>query len=166
MIVGVALDQSDDRLDDIQRGEDPRRARDVAMREQAERVVEVLLARIEGDRVFIPPHLIVQAVECAPSAVSIFARDGREAMRLEGRNFYYGAHTDAPDVLEQSLSVTSGRSLKQIAEQAAALIDCGVDLIWIETIGTVREVQAWCQNSYRPRQYRVRPTDTPASPPT
>ncbi|MBM4422784.1 MAG: hypothetical protein FJ030_05260 [Chloroflexi bacterium] len=57
-------------------------------------------ARIEGDRVFIPPHLIVQAVECAPSAISIFARHGGEAMRLEGRNIYYGAHTDAPDVLD------------------------------------------------------------------
>jgi len=41
-----------------------------------------------------------------------------------------------------------------------------VEMIQAGAIGTVREVQAWCQNSYRPRQYRVRPTDTPPVPPT
>jgi len=41
-----------------------------------------------------------------------------------------------------------------------------VEMIQAGAIGTVREVHAWCQNSYRPRQYRVRPTDTPPVPPT
>jgi predicted dehydrogenase len=33
-------------------------------------------------------------------------------------------------------------------------------------IGTVREIHAWCSNSYRPRGYQVRPTETPATPET
>jgi predicted dehydrogenase len=41
-----------------------------------------------------------------------------------------------------------------------------VEMIRAGAIGTVREVHAWCQNSYRPREYRVRPTETPPVPAT
>jgi predicted dehydrogenase len=41
-----------------------------------------------------------------------------------------------------------------------------VEMIQGGAIGTVREVHAWCQNSYRPREFRVRPTATPPIPPT
>jgi predicted dehydrogenase len=41
-----------------------------------------------------------------------------------------------------------------------------VEMIQAGALGTVREVQAWCRNSYRPRDYRVRPTETPPVPPT
>jgi trimethylamine---corrinoid protein Co-methyltransferase len=57
-------------------------------------------ARLEGERVFIPDGLIQRALQTAPRSVSLYTRDGRLAMQLEGRNVYYGAHTDAPDVLD------------------------------------------------------------------
>ncbi len=40
------------------------------------------------------------------------------------------------------------------------------ELVWAGAIGPVREVHAWCQNSYRPRNHRVRPVETPAVPAT
>ncbi len=55
-------------------------------------------AQIEGDRVFIPAGLVEEAIQSAPKGISIYMRDGELAMRLEGKNYYYGAHTDAPDV--------------------------------------------------------------------
>jgi predicted dehydrogenase len=39
-----------------------------------------------------------------------------------------------------------------------------VEMIHDGAIGTVREVHAWCQNSYRPRGYTVRPEETPPVP--
>ncbi len=57
-------------------------------------------ARVEGDRVYIPAHLVEDAVQSAPQGISIYTRNSELAMRLEGRNYYYGAHTDAPDVLD------------------------------------------------------------------
>jgi len=57
-------------------------------------------AHIEGDRVYIPTHLVEEAIQSAPQGISIYTRDGELAMRLEGYNYYYGAHTDAPDVLD------------------------------------------------------------------
>ncbi len=41
-----------------------------------------------------------------------------------------------------------------------------VEMIHSGAIGTVREVHAWCSNSYRPRGYRLRPTETPPVPDT
>jgi predicted dehydrogenase len=39
-----------------------------------------------------------------------------------------------------------------------------VEMIRDGAIGTVREVHAWCQNSYRPRDFTVRPEETPPVP--
>ena len=51
--------------------------------------------RIKGeDIVLIPNWLVEQAIRRAPSAVTIYNRIGQEAMRLEGRNNYYGLGTD------------------------------------------------------------------------
>jgi len=57
-------------------------------------------AHVDGDRVNIPAHLVEQAIQSAPQGISIYMRAGELAMRLEGHNYYYGAHTDAPDVLD------------------------------------------------------------------
>jgi trimethylamine--corrinoid protein Co-methyltransferase len=57
-------------------------------------------AHVEGGRVTIPAHLVEEAIRSAPQGISIYMRDGELAMRLEGYNYYYGAHTDAPLVLD------------------------------------------------------------------
>jgi trimethylamine--corrinoid protein Co-methyltransferase len=57
-------------------------------------------ARIEGSQVYIPENLVEEAIQSAPEGISIYMRGGELAMRLEGHNYFYGAHTDAPDVLD------------------------------------------------------------------
>ena len=57
-------------------------------------------ARIKGERVHIPAHLVEEAIKSAPQRISIYTRGGKRSMQLEGTSAYYGAHTDAPDVLD------------------------------------------------------------------
>ncbi|MGD2164474.1 MAG: trimethylamine methyltransferase family protein [Anaerolineae bacterium] len=57
-------------------------------------------AQIEGQRVRLPTHLIQDAIDSAPSHIGIYARDGEPAFVLGGSRSYFGAHTDAPDVLD------------------------------------------------------------------
>ena len=57
-------------------------------------------ARIEGERVYIPAHLVKEAISSAPRSISIYTRDNKLIMKLEDYNYYYGAHTDAPDILD------------------------------------------------------------------
>ena len=57
-------------------------------------------ARIEGERARVPEELVEEAIKSAPSTIAIYDRDGERAMELGGRSVYFGAHTDAPDVLD------------------------------------------------------------------
>jgi trimethylamine--corrinoid protein Co-methyltransferase len=77
-------------------------------------------ASVEGGRrVRIPAELVEQALQSAPRSIEIFDREGAEAMRLEGRNSYFGTGptiqfvrdlhtgerrpTDAPDIEKAAL---------------------------------------------------------------
>jgi trimethylamine--corrinoid protein Co-methyltransferase len=57
-------------------------------------------ARIEGERVRMSADLVKQAIDSAPSSIAIYNRDGERAMDLGDTTAYFGAHTDAPDVLD------------------------------------------------------------------
>ncbi len=48
----------------------------------------------EDNMVLIPGYLVEECLRSAPSRISIYNRDGEEAMRLEGRNIYFGLGTD------------------------------------------------------------------------
>jgi trimethylamine--corrinoid protein Co-methyltransferase len=57
-------------------------------------------ARVERDRARIPAEVVEAAIDSAPSTIAVFGRDGERAMDLGGMNACFGAHTDAPDVLD------------------------------------------------------------------
>lgn len=67
---------------------------------EAREMLHAAGARVEGDRVRIPETLVEKAIRSAPRSISIFDRNGRLTMQLQDYNYYYGAHTDAPDVLD------------------------------------------------------------------
>jgi len=50
--------------------------------------------RVKDDRVLIPNWLVEECIRSAPSRVTMYDRTGEEAMRLEGRNVYFGLGTD------------------------------------------------------------------------
>lgn len=55
---------------------------------------------IADDHVRIPSDLVERAIDSAPSSIAITTRDGERAMELGGTSVCFGAHTDAPDVLD------------------------------------------------------------------
>jgi trimethylamine--corrinoid protein Co-methyltransferase len=57
-------------------------------------------ARVEGERVIVPSSLVGEAIDSAPTTIPIYMRDGNIAMELGGMSACFGAHTDAPDVLD------------------------------------------------------------------
>jgi trimethylamine--corrinoid protein Co-methyltransferase len=48
----------------------------------------------DGNRVFIPPHLVEWALHTAPKNITIFDRTGRRAMSLGGYRSYFGVGSD------------------------------------------------------------------------
>jgi trimethylamine---corrinoid protein Co-methyltransferase len=57
-------------------------------------------ARVEGERVRIPSFLVQKALGSAPSRVTLFNRDGKRTMFLEGNRSYYFGVGDCPKVLD------------------------------------------------------------------
>ncbi|MBS3812725.1 trimethylamine methyltransferase family protein [Candidatus Bipolaricaulota bacterium] len=59
-------------------------------------------ARVDGDMVHIPPCLVNEAVKKAPKKILMYDRNGELAMRLGGKNSYFGSGTDVPRTLDEN----------------------------------------------------------------
>ena len=79
-------------------------------------------ARIDGDRVTIPGPLVEDALASAPSSITLYTREGDEVTHLGGMTTCFGAHTDAPDVLDPG-SGERRPCLESDVARHAALID-------------------------------------------
>jgi len=98
-------------------------------------------ARVEEDRVHIPLALVENALETAPSTMIIYERTGAAAMKLGAKNAYFGAHSDAPDVLDL---LTGERRPCQEADvsRAARLIDALPNLCFVTATGLMADQPA------------------------
>lgn len=52
---------------------------------------------VKGEIVKVPEHMVEQCLITAPKGWTIFTRDGKRAMEVEGTNSYYGTATAAPN---------------------------------------------------------------------
>jgi trimethylamine--corrinoid protein Co-methyltransferase len=95
-------------------------------------------ARLEGDRARIPPDLVKRAIDSAPSSIAVYSRDGAPAMDLGGMSAYYGAHTDAPDVLDPSTGERRPCTEADVARNAV-LIDALPNLGYTTASGMVSD---------------------------
>lgn len=95
-------------------------------------------AEIEGDRVRIPPDLMAAALQSAPATIDIYDRAGERVMELGVQNAYFGAHSDAPDVLDP---VTGERRPCREADvrDNARLIDALPNLSYTTASGLVAD---------------------------
>jgi trimethylamine--corrinoid protein Co-methyltransferase len=67
---------------------------------EAREMLHAAGARVDGERVRIGCELIEDALASAPSTITIYGRRGNRAFEIGGREVSFGAHTDAPDVLD------------------------------------------------------------------
>jgi trimethylamine--corrinoid protein Co-methyltransferase len=80
-------------------------------------------ARVKDDkRVFIPSGLVEWAARRAPSRVTLYDRNGKQFMFLEGRNVYYGTGSDCPNLLDSFTGERRQFLSKDVAD-AVRLVD-------------------------------------------
>ena len=92
----------------------------------------------ENGRVRIPADLIERAIDSAPSSIDIYNRDGERAMTLGGRSAYFGAHTDAPDVLDPATGKRRPCTEADVGRHAA-LIDALDQISYTTASGMVSD---------------------------
>lgn len=106
-------------------------------------------AYVKDDKhVFIPSGLVESAIRSAPSRVTIYDRNGRPAMFLEGRNVYYGTGSDCPYLLD-SLTGERREFLSEDVEDALRLVDALPNIDCTMSNGLAPDFPAELQYQYK-----------------
>ena len=117
---------------------------------------------VEGERVYIPPHLVEWAVRSAPKRVVLCDRSGQARMHLEARKGYYGTGSDTPFLLDPQ----SGERRKAVLDDirnVARLVDglehidflmcMGIASDVTESISDLHHFKAMVENTEKPIIY-------------
>jgi len=93
--------------------------------EQALELLRTSGCRVKDDQtVMIPNWLVEASIRSAPSRVTIYDRDGNEAMRLEGNNIYFGLGTDLLQVYDIRTGELRDACLNDVVEAAVVADHC------------------------------------------
>ncbi len=94
---------------------------------------------VEGEKVWIPEHLIRWALDAAPKSITLYNRDGEPAVRLEPHESNFGPVTSTCDIVD----VRTGKrreTVKKDLEEAAILIDSLENIGWCTDCVTLNDV--------------------------
>jgi trimethylamine--corrinoid protein Co-methyltransferase len=117
---------------------------------------------VDGERVYIPPHLVEWAVQTAPKRIVLCDRSGQAHMHLEGRKGYYGTGSDTPFLIDP----VTGERRKAVLEDirnVARLVDSlehidflmcmGIASDVTESISDLHHFKAMIENTEKPIVY-------------
>lgn len=80
--------------------------------------------RVKGNIVRIPNWLVEECIRSAPSRITMYNQQGQEAMRLEGRNIYFGLGTDLISTYDLETGETRPSCLQDVANAATVADYC------------------------------------------
>lgn len=97
-------------------------------------------AKVEGkNRVRIPPYLVEEAIRSAPKRVTIWSRDGKRAMDLEGQNAYFGTGSDTPNTVDPYTG-EKRKPVKRDIEKISLLCDYLANIDFVMCMGIASDV--------------------------
>ena len=80
--------------------------------------------RVKGNVVQIPNWLVEESIRSAPSRITMYNQQGQEAMRLEGRNIYFGLGTDLISTYDLETGEIRPSRLQDVANAATVADYC------------------------------------------
>jgi trimethylamine--corrinoid protein Co-methyltransferase len=80
--------------------------------------------RVKGNIVHIPNWMVEECIRSAPSRITMYNQQGKEAMRLEGRNIYFGLGTDLISTVDLKTGGIRPSRLQDVANAATVADYC------------------------------------------
>lgn len=112
------------------------------------------------ERVYIPEDLVDQAIEQAPSRITIYDRDQKPAMILEKNNVYYGTGSDCQYILDMETGRPEDFTFQQM-QNAVRIADSLPHIDFLMSMGLAPELddatafqekyRAMLENSTKPQ---------------
>jgi trimethylamine--corrinoid protein Co-methyltransferase len=107
--------------------------------EGARKMLKQAGALVDGEIVKVPEHVVMACLRTTPKGWTIYDREGRRAMEVEGRKSYYGTSTASPrtkDALTGEIHPTRVADIAIGAKVADALDN----IDWVMPMGSVQDV--------------------------
>lgn len=95
-------------------------------------------AHIDAGRVRIPPSLVEWSIRNAPKQIIIYTRDGKPALRLQGKNSYFGTGPTAPYIVDLP-SQNQRKFAKRDVEIGALLQDALTNIDFVMSMGAISD---------------------------
>jgi trimethylamine--corrinoid protein Co-methyltransferase len=96
-------------------------------------------ARVQGNRIVrIPPHLVEEAIRTAPETVTLYHRDRKGKMVLEGYRSYFGTDSGCPFTYDLEIG-EKRRTKKQDTEDFALLADFLPNIDFVMSMGNCND---------------------------
>jgi len=110
------------------------------LHEEAVQMLRDAGCRVKGKNVIqIPNWLVEECIHSAPSRITLYSQDGKEAMRLEGRNIHFGLGTDLISTQDLETGETRPTRLQDVVN-AARVADYCQEIDFIASFGLPHDV--------------------------
>jgi trimethylamine--corrinoid protein Co-methyltransferase len=98
-------------------------------------------ALVKGERVKVPRYIVEECIRTAPKGFTIYDREGKRAMEVEGRKSYYGTSTASPNTRDAFSGEIRETRVADIA-LGAKVADALPNLDWVMPMGSSQDVPA------------------------
>jgi trimethylamine---corrinoid protein Co-methyltransferase len=95
--------------------------------------------RVTGDQVKVPEHVVKACLATTPKGYTIYSRDGKPAMEVEGRKGYYGTSTASPNTMDALTGDIHPTSVADIA-RGAKVADALEHIDWVMPMGSAQDI--------------------------
>ncbi len=111
------------------------------LHEGARKLLKSAGAVVDGEMVKVPEFIVRQCLATAPRGWTIYDRNGKRALEVEGRKSYYGTSTASPNTKD---ALTGEYHETRVADLALAakVADALENIDWVMPMGSVQDVPA------------------------
>lgn len=96
-------------------------------------------AWVSDDRIKIPRYIVNECLTTAPQGWTIYDRNGKRAMEVEGEKSYFGTSTASPNTRDAFSGEIRPTSIKDI-ERGARVADYCENIDWVMPMGSSQDV--------------------------
>jgi trimethylamine--corrinoid protein Co-methyltransferase len=107
--------------------------------EGARKMLKQAGALVKEEIVKVPEHIVAECLRTAPKGWTIYDREGKRAMEVEGRKSYYGTSTASPNTRDALSGEIHPTRVADIAI-GAKVADALTNIDWVMPMGSVQDV--------------------------
>ncbi len=104
-------------------------------------------AWVDDEIVKVPEHIVAECLRTAPKGWTIYDREGKRAMEVEGRKSYYGTSTASPNTRDALSGEIHPTRVADIAI-GAKVADALANIDWVMPMGSVQDVPPTAADLY------------------